>query len=49
MHKPGLAFNSWGCGEMLDGNLGSLLLVFLLDNSFLGDEHVLSVNEITIY
>jgi hypothetical protein len=48
MHKPGLAFNSLGCGEILDGSLGSLLLVFLLDSSLLGDEHVLSVNEITI-
>jgi hypothetical protein len=42
--KPGLAFNSWGCGEIL----GSLLLVFLVDSSLLGDEHVLSVSEIAI-
>jgi hypothetical protein len=48
MHKPGLAFNRWGCGEIFDGSLGSLLLVFLLDSSLLGDEHVLSVSEITI-
>jgi hypothetical protein len=48
MHIPGLAFNSWGYGEIFDGSLGSLLLVFLLDSSLLGDEHVLSVSEITI-
>jgi hypothetical protein len=48
MHKPGLAFNCWGCGEILDGSLGSLLLVLLLDNFLLGDEHVLSVSEIAI-
>jgi hypothetical protein len=42
MHKPRLAFNSWGCGEILDGSLGSLLLVLLVD------EHVLSVSEIAI-
>jgi hypothetical protein len=48
MHKPGLAFNSWGCEEILDGSLGGLLLVFLLDSSLLGDEHVLSVSEIII-
>jgi hypothetical protein len=48
MHKPGLDFNSWACGEILDGSLASLLLVFLLDSSLLGDEHVLSVSEITI-
>jgi hypothetical protein len=41
----GFAFNSWGCGEILDGSLGSLLLV---DNFLLGDEHVLSVSEIAI-
>jgi hypothetical protein len=43
---PGLAFNRWGCGEILDGSLGSLILVFLVDSSLLGDEHVLSVSEI---
>jgi hypothetical protein len=48
MHKIGLAFNSWGCREILDGSLGSLLLVFLLDSSLLGDEHVLSISDITI-
>jgi hypothetical protein len=49
MHKPGLAFNSWSCVEILDGSLESLLLVFLLDSSLLGDEHILSVGKITIY
>jgi hypothetical protein len=48
MHKPGLAFNCWGCGEILDGSLGSLLLVLLVDNSLLRDEHVLSVSEIAM-
>jgi hypothetical protein len=48
MHKLELAFNSWGYGEILDSSLGSLLLVFLLDSPLLGDEHVLSVGEITI-
>jgi hypothetical protein len=33
---------------MLSGRLWSLLLDFLLGNSFLGDEHVLSVNEVAI-
>jgi hypothetical protein len=48
MHKPGLAFKCWGCGEILSGSLGGLLLVFLMDSSLLGDEHVLSVSEIAI-
>jgi hypothetical protein len=46
--KPGLAFKCWGCGEILDGSLGSLLLVFLVDSSLLRDEHILSVSEIAI-
>jgi hypothetical protein len=48
MHKTGLAFNCWGCGEILDGRLGSWLLIFLVDNSLLRNEHVLSINEIAI-
>jgi hypothetical protein len=48
MHKPELAFNCWGYGEILNGSLGSLLLVLLVDNSLLRDEHVLSVSEIAI-
>jgi hypothetical protein len=44
MHKLGLAFNSWGCREILDASLGSLLLIFLVDSSLLGNEHVLSVS-----
>jgi hypothetical protein len=48
MHKTGLAFNCWGCGEILNSSLESLLLVLLLDRSLLGDEHVLSVGKITI-
>jgi hypothetical protein len=48
MHKLELAFNSWCYGEILDGSLGSLLLVFVLNSSLLGDEHILSVSDITI-
>jgi hypothetical protein len=48
MHKTGLAFKSWGCGEILGGRLLSWLLEFLLGNSLLGDEHVLSISEIAI-
>jgi hypothetical protein len=48
MHKPGFAFKCWGCGEILSGNLGRLLLVFLVDNSLLGGEHVLSISKIAI-
>jgi hypothetical protein len=33
-----------GCGEILSGSLGSWLLVLLVDNSLLGDEHILSVS-----
>jgi hypothetical protein len=46
--KPGLAFKCWGCGEILGGRLGSWLLVFLVDSSLLGNEHVLSINEVAI-
>jgi hypothetical protein len=48
MHKTGACFNSWGYREILDSSLESLLMVFLLDSSLLGDEHILSVSEITI-
>jgi hypothetical protein len=44
----GLAFKCRGYGEFLDGSLGSLLLVFLVDNSLLRYEHVLSVSEVAI-
>jgi hypothetical protein len=37
-----------GLGEILDCSPGSLLLVFLVDSSLLGDEHILSVSEIAI-
>jgi hypothetical protein len=43
-----LPSNAQGCGEILDGRLGSLLLVFLVDSSLLRDEHVLYVSEIAI-
>jgi hypothetical protein len=46
--KPRLAFKCWGCGEILCGTLGSWLLVFLVDNSLLGNEHVLSISEVAI-
>jgi hypothetical protein len=48
MHKTGLAFKCWGCAEILGGRLGSWLLVFLVDSSLLGNEHVLSVSEVAI-
>jgi hypothetical protein len=43
-----LAFKWWGCGEILDGRLGSWLLIFLVDSSLLRNEHVLSVSEVAI-
>jgi hypothetical protein len=43
MHKPGLAFNCWGCGEILDGWLRSWLLIFLVDSSLLRDEHMIEL------
>jgi hypothetical protein len=46
--KPGLAFNCWGYGEIFCGRFGSWLLVFLVDNSLLGNEHVLCVSEVAI-
>jgi hypothetical protein len=49
MHKTGACLQLLGCREILNGSLGSLLLVFLMDNSLLGDEHVLSVSEVGIY
>jgi hypothetical protein len=48
MHEPGLAFQS--CGrQILDGRLSCWLLDYLLSNSLLRNEDVLSVSEITIY
>jgi hypothetical protein len=44
----GLAFKCWGCGEILGVRLWSWLLVFLVDSSLLGNEHVLSVSEVAI-
>jgi hypothetical protein len=40
--------NCWGYGEILCGRLGSWLLDFLVDNSLLGNEHVLSASEVAI-
>jgi hypothetical protein len=37
-----------GCGEIFCGRLGSWFLVFLVDNSLLRNEHVLSVSEVSI-
>jgi hypothetical protein len=48
MQKTRLAFKCWGCGEILCGRLGSCLLIFLVDSSLLGNEHVLSVSEVAI-
>jgi hypothetical protein len=49
MHKPRLAFQSWGCGEILGGRLWCWLLDSFPINSLLRDEHVLSVSEVSIY
>jgi hypothetical protein len=46
--NPGIAFECWGCGEILDGSLRSFLLVFLVDISLLRDKHILSISEIAI-
>jgi hypothetical protein len=48
MHKTGAFLQLLGLREILNSSLGSLLLVLLLDRSLLGDEHVLSVDKITI-
>jgi hypothetical protein len=46
--KPGLAFQSWG-RQILDGRLWCWLLGYLLSNSLLRNEDVLSVSDIIIY
>jgi hypothetical protein len=46
--KPGLALKCWGYGKILYGRFGSWLLVFLVDSSLLGNEHVLTVSEVAI-
>jgi hypothetical protein len=48
MHKPGLAFQSWGT-QILDGRLWCWLRGYLLSNSLLRNEDVLFVNEIAVY
>jgi hypothetical protein len=48
MHKTGLAFKSWG-REILSDRLWCWLLDYLLSNSLLRNEYVLSVSEVTIY
>jgi hypothetical protein len=45
--KPGLAFQSWG-RQILDCRLWCWLLGYLLSNSLLQNEDVLSVSEITV-
>jgi hypothetical protein len=37
-----------GLWEIFCGRLGSWLLLFLVDNSLLGNEHVLSISEVII-
>jgi hypothetical protein len=48
MHKPGLAFQSWG-RQILWGRLWCWIRGDLLSNSLLRHEDVLSVREVTIY
>jgi hypothetical protein len=48
MHKPGLAFQS--CGrQILDGRLWRWIRGYLLSNTLLRHEDVLSVSEVAIY
>jgi hypothetical protein len=48
MHKPGLAFQSWG-RQILWCRLLSWVRGYLLSNSLLRHEDVLSVSEVAIY
>jgi hypothetical protein len=48
MHKPGLAFQSWG-RQILWGRLWCWIWGYLLSNSLLWHEDVLSVSEVAIY
>jgi hypothetical protein len=48
MHKIGACLQLLGCGEIFCGRLESWLLVFLVDSSLLGNEHVLSISEVAI-
>jgi hypothetical protein len=48
MHKPGLAFQSWG-RQIIDGRLWCWLLGYLLSNSVLRNEDVFPIGEITVY
>jgi hypothetical protein len=48
MHKPGLAFQSWG-RQVLWCRLWSWVRGYLLSNTLLRHEDVLSVSEVAIY
>jgi hypothetical protein len=48
MHKTELAFQSWGW-QILDGRLWCWIRGYLLSNSLLRHEDVLSVSEVAIY
>jgi hypothetical protein len=48
MHKPGLAFQSWGW-QILWGRLWCWIRGYLLSNSLLRHEDVFSVSEVAIY
>jgi hypothetical protein len=48
MHKIRAFLQMLGCGEIFCGRFGSWLLIFLIDSSLLGNEHVLSVSEVAI-
>jgi hypothetical protein len=48
MHKIRACLQMLGLREILCGRLRSWLLVFLVDSSLLGNEHVLSVSEVAI-
>ena len=48
MHKPGLAFQSWG-RQILWGRLWCWIRGYLLSNSLLRHEDVLSVSKVAVY
>jgi hypothetical protein len=46
MHKTKTCLQLLGLREIFDGRLRSWLLVFLVDNSLLRNEHVLSISKV---
>jgi hypothetical protein len=48
MHKPGLAFQSWG-RQILWGRLWCWIRGYLLSNTLLRHEDIFSIGEVAIY